>query len=63
MYIEATFYFDVFTNEILSYQVAERRGAREQYVDVLNDVIGLLKGTSGPEILHTNQGTAYALAL
>lgn len=39
MYIEVTFYFDVFTKEILSYKVAERRGAREQYIDGLNDVI------------------------
>lgn len=60
MYIEVTFYFDVFTKEILSYKVAERRGAREQYVDGLNDVIGLLRGTSEPVILHTDQGTVYA---
>ena len=59
MYIEVTFYFDVFTKEILSYKVAERRGAREQYIDGLNDVIGLLRGTSEPVILHTDQGTVY----
>lgn len=60
MYIEVTFYFDVFTKEILSYKVAERRGAREQYIDGLNDVITLLKGAKSPVILHTDQGTVYA---
>ena len=53
MYIEVTFCFDVFTKEILTYRVAERRGAREQYTDGLNDVVCLLKGTSEPVILHT----------
>ena len=60
MYIEVTFYFDVFTKEILAYKVAERRGAREQYIDGLNDMIGLLKGSEKPVILHTDQGTVYA---
>ena len=60
MYIEVTFYFDVFTKEILSYRIAERRGAREQYIEGLNDVISLLKGTKAPVILHTDQGTVYA---
>ena len=60
MYIEVTFYFDVFTKEILTYKVAERRGAREQYIDGLNDIVGLLKGTREPVILHTDQGTVYA---
>ena len=40
--------------------VAERRGAREQYIDGLNDIVCLLKGTSEPVILHTDQGTVYA---
>lgn len=60
MYIEVTFYFDVFTKEILAYKVAERRGAREQYIDGLNDVLGLLKGTKEPVVLHTDQGSVYA---
>lgn len=60
MYIEVTFYFDVFTKEILTYKVAERRGAREQYIDGLSDVISLLKGTKGPVVLHTDQGSVYA---
>ena len=60
MYIEVTFYFDVFTKEILTYKVAERRGAREQYIDGLNDVVSLLKGTADPVVLHTDQGSVYA---
>ena len=60
MYIEVTFYFDVFTKEILAYKVAEKRGAREQYIDGLNDVMRLLKGTTKPVILHTDQGSVYA---
>ena len=60
MYIEVTFYFDVFTKEILVYKIAERRGAREQYIDVLNDVIELLNDTKEPVVLHTDQGSVYA---
>ena len=60
MYVEVTFYFDVFTKEILSYKIAERRGAREQYIDGLNDVLTLLKGTIEPVVLHTDQGSVYA---
>ena len=60
MYIEVTFYFDVFTKEILVYKIAERRGAREQYIDGLNDVIELLNDTKEPVVLHTDQGSVYA---
>ena len=42
---EVTFYFDVFTKEILTYKAANRRGDRNQYIDGLNDVVQLLKGT------------------
>ena len=59
-YLELTFYFDVFTKEILSWQLAERRGAREQYIDGLKDVISLLKGCTEPTVLHTDQGSVYA---
>ena len=34
-YIEITFYFDVFTKQILTRKMAERRGARNQYVEGL----------------------------
>ncbi|MGN0620938.1 MAG: transposase [Porcipelethomonas sp.] len=59
-YFEVTFYFDVFTKEILSYKIAERRGNREQYIDGLKDVLELLKGTSEPTIIHTDQGSVYS---
>jgi len=42
-YFEMTFYFDVFTKEILSWRLAERRGCRDQYIDGLADVKELLK--------------------
>ena len=57
---ETTFYFDVFTKEILTYRVAERRGSRDQYIDGLADVKELLKGQTEPTVLHTDQGTVYA---
>lgn len=59
LYFELTFYFDVFTKEILSWKLAERRGAREQYVDGLQDVVALLKGSSEPVVLHTDHGSVY----
>ena len=59
-YFEVTFYFDVFTKEILSWKVADRRGARDPYIDGLEDVIALLKGNVEPVILHTDQGSVYA---
>ncbi|MCF0111271.1 MAG: IS3 family transposase [Erysipelotrichaceae bacterium] len=60
LYFEVTFYFDVFTKEILSYKIAERRGSREQYIDGLTEVIELLKGTTEPVVIHTDQGSVYA---
>jgi len=59
-YFEVTFYFDVFTKEILSWRLAERRGCRDQYVDGLADVKELLKGCTEPTIIHTDQGSVYA---
>lgn len=59
-YFEVTFYFDVFTKEILTYRVAERRGSRNQYIDGLSDVIELLKGCKEPTVVHTDQGSVYA---
>lgn len=57
---ETTFYFDVFTKEIVSWKVADRRGSRDQYIDGLKDVIELLKGCEEPTIVHTDQGTVYS---
>ena len=59
-YFEVTFYFDVFTKEILTAKVADKRGARDQYINGLEDVIELLKGAVEPVILHTDQGSVYA---
>ena len=59
-YYEVTFYFDVFTKEILSWRVAEQRGSRDQYIDGLADVVDLLKGSAEPTVLHTDQGSVYA---
>lgn len=49
-YFEVTFYFDVFTKEMLSYRLADRRGSRKQYIRGLQDVVALLKGTCEPTV-------------
>lgn len=59
-FFEVTFYFDVFTKEILTYRVAEKRGSREQYIGGLVDVISLLRGCEDPCIIHTDQGSVYS---
>lgn len=59
-YFEITFYFDVFTKEILSWRLAERRGSREQYIDGLVDIVELLKGSNEPYIIHTDRGSVYS---
>lgn len=59
-YYELTMYFDVFTKEILTWRLAERKGAREQYTEGLKDVVNLLKGSTEPTVLHTDQGSVYA---
>lgn len=59
-HFELTFYFDVFTKEILTWHLAERRGAREQYIDGLQDIVDLLKGCKEPTIVHTDQGSVYS---
>lgn len=60
-YYEVTFYFDVFTKEMLTWQLGERRGGRMQYIDGLTDVIQMLRGLDDePTILHTDQGAVYA---
>ena len=60
LYFEVTFYFDVFTKEILTYRIAARKGDRQQYIDGLEDVKELLKGQTEPVVLHTDQGSVYA---
>lgn len=60
LYFEVTFYFDVFTKEILTYKVAARKGDRNQYIDGLEDIRALLNGQKEPVVLHTDQGSVYA---
>ena len=60
MLIEVTFYFDVFTKEILTYQVADKRGSRWQYIKGLEEIITRVKGLVLPVVLHTDQGSVYA---
>lgn len=60
LYIEVTFYFDVFTKEMLTYRCGNKRGDRNQYLDGLEDVKELLKGQKEPAYLHTDQGSVYS---
>ena len=61
---EVTFYFDVFTKEMLTHRVGVRRGDRTQYLDGLADIIEILRfegmTTTYPTILHTDQGSVYS---
>jgi len=62
-YYELTMYFDVFTKQILSWHLSNRRGDREPYLDGLQDVIDLLEyegAVSEPVFLHTDQGSVYS---
>lgn len=60
IYVEVTFYFDVFTKEMLTFHTAEKRGDRSQYIKGLEDVKKLLGDCPEPAILHTDQGSVYA---
>ena len=59
-YLELTLYFDVFTKQILTWKLSERRGGREQYLDGLADVVEMLRGKKEPTIIHTDQGSVYS---
>lgn len=59
-YLELTLYFDVFNKEIVAYRCGDRRGDRNQYIDGLEDLKGILKGQTEPCVLHTDQGSVYA---
>lgn len=59
-YFELTLYFDVYTKELLTWQISDRRGDRAPYIRGLKDVIMLLQTSKEPAILHTDQGTVYA---
>lgn len=62
-YYELTMYFDVFTKQILSWNLTDRRGSREPYIHGLKKILALLEH-DGPEdcptYLHTDQGSVYA---
>ena len=62
VYYELTMYFDVFTKEILSWELTNKRGNRDQYIDGLKTVIALLGDLNLPDptIIHTDQGTVYS---
>lgn len=62
IYYELTLYFDVFTKEILSWELTTQRGNRLQYIDGLKTVISLLEDLVWPEptIIHSDQGSVYA---
>ena len=59
LYFEVTFYFDVFTKEILTYRIGSRKGDRYQYINGLEDIKKLLRGHKEPVVLHTDQGSVY----
>lgn len=60
IYVEVTFYFDVFTKQILTWKMTNKRGLRNQYIEGLEDIVKLLRGSEEPTILHTDQGSVYA---
>ncbi len=62
IYYELTLYFDVFTKEILSWELTTKRGDRLQYIDGLKTVLELLEEVSStdPTIIHSDQGSVYA---
>lgn len=62
VYYELTMYFDVFTKEILTWKLTDRRGDRNQYIDGLKDLVDHLDGLDArqPTIIHTDQGSVYA---
>lgn len=62
IYYELTLYFDVFTKEILSWELTNKRGDRLQYIDGLKTVLELLAEVSStdPTIIHSDQGSVYA---
>ncbi|MBR3566390.1 MAG: DDE-type integrase/transposase/recombinase [Paludibacteraceae bacterium] len=60
MAIYLTFYFDVFTKEILTHQVADKRGSKWQYIKGLEEIVTRIKGLVLPVVLHTDQGSVYA---
>lgn len=61
-YYEMTLYFDVFTKEILSWNLSDCRGDRNPYIEGLKEVVEVLDGWNSeePTIIHTDQGSVYS---
>lgn len=65
-YWELTFYFDVFTKEILGRGITRRRGCTDPYYEGLEQAIKKITdhleytgGTDEMSIIHTDQGSVY----
>jgi transposase InsO family protein len=57
---ELTFYFDVFTKQIVGYGISNKRGDSSSYYNGLDQALGKLEDIKGePTVLHTDQGTIY----
>ena len=60
-YYELTLYMDLFNNEIVSYDISEKKGDRMTYINGLNDLIEKKKEYKDLKlILHTDQGSVYS---
>lgn len=60
-YYELTLYMDLFSNEILTYDLSSKKGDRMTYINGLNALIQKKKEYSDLElILHTDQGSVYS---
>jgi len=45
----------VFTKQILTWKIADRRGYRNQYIDGLEDIVKLLRGCKEPTIIANSK--------
>ena len=60
-YYELTLYMDLFNNEIVSYNISDKKGDRDTYINGLNQLIEKKKEYKELKmILHTNQGSVYS---
>lgn len=59
---ELTMYFDVYTKQILSWDMSSKAGDREPYLSGLEQVLAIIEaaGNDHPTILHTDNGSVYA---
>ena len=45
----------MFTKQILTWKIADRRGYRNQYIDGLEDIVKLLRGCKEPTIIANSK--------